>query len=456
MKDLKRHSKTLIILLLPVILGVFNGKCSELLVLLFYIPCEVPAGVDYTSTAMYHSYQGMDYGTVYVTANGAVYLSFNYCEDPMIVYTVPGTPRLNDIKQGFWRPYNIVVGNNGTIVRSSQTDPAWRVIPSPIIQNLNKVIVLSREDFSDHLLAVGNAGTILVSRDTGLTWSQKSFPHNVNLRDIEYYSSDDTNRLRVVGDGLSSYHTTNGGTTWIMDTLNLGLDPTELGIDMSTGGPNLNTIQFVNNSTGYIAGQAGFLYKTVNGGGFFFTRVISGLDNIVDMHFTSPDSGFVISTNGKIKFTDDGGNTWFENNGVNSLINSRQLNSISVISENFGYINGANGLLILTARDSALIGIHNEQENIPSEFKLAQNHPNPFNPMTNIGFVLSKTSLVRLVIHDMLGREVETLVNNRMQPGEHNVEWNGAAYPSGVYFYKMDVDSPAGKFSETKKMVLVK
>jgi photosystem II stability/assembly factor-like uncharacterized protein len=448
MKSLKRYSKSIIILLLPVILGVFNGKCPNILSLLFYIPCDVPSGLNFTSSSGYHSHNG----SVYVTASGAIYLSFDYCSEPVVAATVTGGPRLNDIKQGFWAAYNIVMGNNGTIVRSSQSDTVWGVITSPTSQNLNKVCVIPLDNFMDYLVAVGNGGTILVSRNSGLSWSQKNFPYNINLRDLECEVSHDTNNIRVVGDDLSAYYTTNGGTTWIDDSLNLGLDFSELDADMTIGGPNLNTIQFVNNNTGYIAGQSGYLFKTVNGGAFYSLRFISGLDNIVDMHFTSADSGFVISTNGKIKFTDNGGNNWFEDTQVNNLINSRQLNSISVISENYGYINGANGLLILTARDSSVIGIQQITGSIPTGFYLRQNHPNPFNPATNIRIELPKTAFVRLVVYDALGRLIETLVSKQLSFGIYSIEWDASAYPSGVYFYRLETN----EFIDARKMILVK
>ena len=60
--------------------------------------------------------------------------------------------------------------------------------------------------------------------------------------------------------------------------------------------------------------------------------------------------------------------------------------------------------------------------------------------------------LVVLKIYDVLGREVATLVNEKLSPGTYEVEWNGSNYPSGVYFYKLETES----FSETRKMVLLK
>jgi len=97
-------------------------------------------------------------------------------------------------------------------------------------------------------------------------------------------------------------------------------------------------------------------------------------------------------------------------------------------------------------------GAGNTNPEIPKEFKLAQNYPNPFNPVTNIKYDLPKNSLVKLVVFDALGREVETLVNQTQLAGTYESVWNATQYPSGIYFYKLTTD----KFIDTKKMILLK
>ncbi len=87
-----------------------------------------------------------------------------------------------------------------------------------------------------------------------------------------------------------------------------------------------------------------------------------------------------------------------------------------------------------------------------TEFRLDQNFPNPFNPSTVISYQLPASSEVSLVVYDMLGREVQTLVNTRQAAGSYQVQFNAASLTSGVYFYRLQ----AGSFLETKKMLLVK
>jgi hypothetical protein len=85
-------------------------------------------------------------------------------------------------------------------------------------------------------------------------------------------------------------------------------------------------------------------------------------------------------------------------------------------------------------------------------YSLSQNYPNPFNPSTIISFTLTRSSFVTLMIYNILGNEVTTLVNKVITGGNHEVKFDATGLPSGVYFYSLT----AGGFVETKKMVLMK
>ncbi len=98
-----------------------------------------------------------------------------------------------------------------------------------------------------------------------------------------------------------------------------------------------------------------------------------------------------------------------------------------------------------------ITSVANNEENI-SSFQLAQNYPNPFNPVTKIRFFLSNTSNVTLKIYDVLGHHIETLVDNRITAGQHEVEWNATGIASGVYLYQLQTD----RFIESKKLLVLK
>jgi hypothetical protein len=114
-----------------------------------------------------------------------------------------------------------------------------------------------------------------------------------------------------------------------------------------------------------------------------------------------------------------------------------------------------------TIKYSQPIGIIPISNEIPEAFRLEQNYPNPFNPVTRIRFDNPPSPLsergdrggfVRLIVFDILGREVAVLVNEQLNPGTYEVEWHAGNFPSGVYYYEL----AAGEFRQTNKMILVK
>jgi hypothetical protein len=107
------------------------------------------------------------------------------------------------------------------------------------------------------------------------------------------------------------------------------------------------------------------------------------------------------------------------------------------------------------------VGIKQIGIEVPNEFKLYQNYPNPFNPVTKIKFEIPSNGFpigafgndrVVLKIYDILGREIQTLVNESLQPGSYEVTFDGSSLSSGIYFYQLK----AGDYIETKKMLMIK
>ena len=108
--------------------------------------------------------------------------------------------------------------------------------------------------------------------------------------------------------------------------------------------------------------------------------------------------------------------------------------------------------------DTVLVNVKNTNNRMPREFTLYQNYPNPFNPATKIRFDIKKSesrsqnSEVTLKIFDIMGKEVATLVNERLQAGTYETTFDGSGLNSGVYFYRLTTDG----YSETKRMLLIK
>ncbi len=154
---------------------------------------------------------------------------------------------------------------------------------------------------------------------------------------------------------------------------------------------------------------------------------------------------------GFLKYTINGQLLWVYRDtirtGVAKDITVDQNNNILVTGRcSFGNSN------IFTAKYSQVIGIHPISNEIPKSYSLSQNFPNPFNPSTKIRFELPNAGNVKITMFDALGKEVKLLVNENLQAGVYETDFEASLYPSGVYFYRLQ----SGSFNQSKKMILIK
>jgi hypothetical protein len=139
--------------------------------------------------------------------------------------------------------------------------------------------------------------------------------------------------------------------------------------------------------------------------------------------------------------------------GVNWSIEEQSVNwfdCLDTYSNRKAWCGSSGGKIWYTIPDT-LVAITHTQE-IAEQFALEQNYPNPFNPVTSIKFSIPKPGFAKLIIYDIMGREIAVLVNEQLNSGAYEVKWNAADSPSGIYFYTITT----GEFTETKKMILIK
>jgi hypothetical protein len=97
--------------------------------------------------------------------------------------------------------------------------------------------------------------------------------------------------------------------------------------------------------------------------------------------------------------------------------------------------------------------VHNNQiGDAPKTYVLYNNYPNPFNPVTTIRYGIPKTDNVRLVIYNMLGQELATLIDEKQKPGIYEYQWDGTDFPSGIYFYHLKLSN----WQKVDRMILAK
>ena len=233
--------------------------------------------------------------------------------------------------------------------------------------------------------------------------------------------------------------TTNGGTNWFTQT--------------TSAATPLYWVMFADANTGWaVAGYIGgeTIIKTTNGGNLWFSQTSNDTRYLRACFVLNSNKAFAVGQSGKIIGTVNGGDNW----SVISTGSSIELWAVDFPNDSIGYAIGDNVVLKTTNGGITFVSEHNLE--IPKHFELYQNYPNPFNPKTKIKFnipnVSRESSVVSVVIYDILGREMATLVNEKLQPGTYEVEWDAGNYSSGVYFYKLI----ATEYTETKKMILMK
>ena len=129
-----------------------------------------------------------------------------------------------------------------------------------------------------------------------------------------------------------------------------------------------------------------------------------------------------------------------------------------------GFDKQLNGCIINGVQYGVMLELNNLSSELPANFSLSQNYPNPFNPVTKIKFSIPQYETThrdvstRLIVFDVIGKQLAVLVNQQLQPGTYEVDWDASANPSGVYYYKLETGDPSTSLraTETKKMVLIK
>jgi photosystem II stability/assembly factor-like uncharacterized protein len=197
----------------------------------------------------------------------------------------------------------------------------------------------------------------------------------------------------------------------------------------------------------YCAPSSGPIYKSTNNGvNWFQVYNVNGYYNQIPVIVNKLNQVFVSDYNSGVFRSTNFGVNWTPYYSGLSVYNIYCL-----YIDKSGYLYAGCGSQVFRTNYSTVTLIKEELP-IVNKFTLFQNYPNPFNPTTNIKFDIPKSSLVKLVVCDILGKEVETLVNEKLKESSYQVDWNASQYPSGIYFYKLETEN----YSDVKKMILMK
>jgi hypothetical protein len=351
--------------------------------------------------------------------------------------------------------------SNGTFARSDDDGATWTQTANNNIGNGTQIVL------DNNVIYVVGQGLFGRSTDNGNT-----FTNVLNSSTADFLKVSAANMIVITGNEM--WRSTNGGTGWAPIPGTSGRQMRSLGyingniiagsatifdsslystnggvnwIPMAdTGFAGVSDIVTVGNDM-YAASSFGIQKSTNNGITWEYIANLpaTNVDKLVyhnGFFIAATNAGIYISTNG-VSWT--AYNTGFP---ASSSINDFTIKGSYMYAAIF---NGS-----IWKRDiSTMSGIQPVSSHIPAKITLFQNYPNPFNPMTKIKFDIpssAASSLVSLKIYNILGEEIEELVNEELKAGTYEVTWNGANHSSGIYFYKLR----AGNFSETRKLVLTK
>ena len=358
----------------------------------------------------------------------------------------------------------VVVGSN--IFRTTDGGTTW-IKPDSVGQFLG----LSDVQFinSKFGTAVGSQGVILRTTDGGKNWFNQTSGYTEPLRKVSF---SDVDNGYICGNGNSILKTTDGGNSWISK-------PTPS--DYYTG------ISFTDANTGALA--AGSLFRTTDGGDSWIQK--SG--SYRDVFFIDNNTGWAAGDEGVISHTTDGGTTWIEQNSGTNIrlwgicfsdknngtiigagyapaavilrttnggdnwikqpdITGYELEDVCFTDAYYGTIVGLSGTILHTTNGGISFVENDKHSSYPNSFVLYQNYPNPFNPSTTIKFNISLRAHVFLGVYDVLGRLVRTLVDEELKPGDYTKEFTPSNLSSGIYIFRLI--TPSG--TNSKKMMFIK
>ncbi|MCE1165013.1 MAG: YCF48-related protein, partial [Bacteroidetes bacterium] len=360
-----------------------------------------------------------------------------------------------------------IVGNNGRYIRTNSGGDCWENGYLPESKNLRSVYSVK----PNICWIAGDNGLIYRSTNRGISWTNQSIQSQANLNS-SYFFNQDTGF--VAGNEGIIFKTYNSGINWISAETGIGNKINSINfIDNQTGWVccdsglvlrttnqgnnwvscltntyvNLRSIWFLNSNTGFFAGDSGIIAKTTNSGinwAFQNSRLKANLRSIL---FTSENIGWVVGDSGYISATSNSGSTWYP-----QKVSDASFNSLSFKGIKYGLTCGNNGKVYATQNGGHVSVDINNNQVILSRLYLSQNYPNPFNPLTKIKYSIEKTTFVSLKVFDILGKEVQTLVNESKAAGTYESIFEASRYSSGVYYYRLTAEG----YSETRKMVVIK
>ncbi len=342
------------------------------------------------------------------------------------------------------------VGNNvvpGIIYKTTNGGTNWNALTIPTINGCEEIYFIN----DNTGWASANNGVVIKTTNGGISWTQHNVGFSIyNVFDLYFLNSLTGWACGGEYSGSTSiggiWKTTNGGLNW----------------NTQLNGMMTISFAFITDNIAYAVGFGGTIYKTITGGETIplAPTLLSPANNSTNVSLTptlfwntsANATSYKVIVSSMITFgniVDSATVTTNQRTIPSGKLNVATTFYWKVLANNqYGSSPWSDAWYFSTV----ITGITKINSEIPSSFSVSQNYPNPFNPITKIEFAIPKSSGVKITVYDIAGKEVEVLVNEHLQAGTYQTDWNASANPSGVYFYRIQ----AGAFLETKRMTLIK
>jgi photosystem II stability/assembly factor-like uncharacterized protein len=383
-----------------------------------------------------------------------------------------------------------VAGEEGTIRHSTDGGVTWDSVASGVPENLYTVEFIN----SDTGWVAGknnrSFSTVLRTTDAGLSWKSQALSGGgaIPIYDVDFIKGDPGEKIygfitgglgftwktEDFGDNWNSVRNkcentfwsccfSDNNTGWFVGTPSVA-EPYTI-MQTADGGDtwqeqtnpterNLRGVCFASPLKGIAVGLSGAIVFTEDGGKNWQTSSYSNAARWESVYLTKSGKAWAVGSKGRIIYSQDWGQSWVtQESGVNI---ETELWEVYFINDNEGWIVGGGtgqpGVILHTTNGGVVSDVEAYQNQIADKFSLEQNYPNPFNPATKIRFTIPKAETVKLQVYNTLGQIVGNLVENKLQAGMYEVEFNADNLPSGVHFYRLQ----AGEYVDVKKMILLK
>lgn len=373
------------------------------------------------------------------------------------------------------------IGDGGAIIKTTNSGSNWVQVPNPTPGKPLSAIQIVNDSV---IYYVGWFETIIKSTNGGNSWIELSnWPWGTGSN-YEWLHFINENTGWIAGSGQKVVLTTDGGSSFHEIPVFVGVinkiyfrNPNEgvlaggglqfkksndggynwFDVNLSQGSflPYIDDFCFINENTGFIPLGNRKVFKTTDFGmnwdsvGTVDTSFPSW--GLYCIGFADENTGWAGGESGRFYKSTDGGGNWIRENTLGEPVFWRR---ISVYSDSVVWICGGGGrILHTTTGGETFTNIENITNFIQKDYQLLQNYPNPFNSSTTIKFEINRRAEVRLVIHDISGKEIYNSPKYFKIPGQYSELINFNGYTTGVYFYSLIID---GELKSTKKMLYLK